>query len=260
MKAAIYNDFGMYMLKALLLDMDETLCDTDKANENAKRLMARYTKPVCGSEFDSERFASEYVAGIYRHWTDEQRECYQPMVDQQGEAVFRIKLIQNLVAQQSSKTIDEVTAKQWQDNFDRDRLEAFDFYPGIVDFLNQARKLFTLVVITNGPELSQIPKVKAVNLADHVDHILIGGQEPEQKPARSIFDKALQLAGCEAHEAIHVGDNLLTDIQGANNAGLTSVWVQHQQPLDAELGINPHHTVMHPSELPELLRGLHTGV
>jgi HAD superfamily hydrolase (TIGR01549 family) len=244
------------MLKALLLDMDETLCDTHKANENAKLLMARYTEPVCGDEFDGGRFAEGYVAGIYRHWSDEQRERYQVIIDQQGEAVFRIKLIQDLVAQQNNKIIDELTAKQWQDNFDRDRLDAFDFYPGIVDFLKQARKLFTLVVITNGPEFSQIPKIKAVNLTEYVDHILIGGQEPEQKPARSIFDKALRLAGCEAHEAIHVGDNLFADIQGANNAGVTSVWVQHQQPLDAELGISPHHTVMHPSELPALLQNI----
>ena len=91
----------------------------------------------------------------------------------------------------------------------------------------------------------------------HVDHIIIGGQEPEQKPARSIFDKALQLANCAAHEAIHVGDSLATDIAGAQNSGITSVWIQHQQPLDAELGINPEHKLLHPSEIPQLIRDLH---
>ena len=75
--------------------------------------------------------------------------------------------------------------------------------------------------------------------------------------AVSIFQKALQLAGCEPHEAIHVGDNLVADIQGANNSGITTVWIQHQEPLDAELGIDPHHTVLHPSEIPELINRLH---
>ena len=125
------------------------------------------------------------------------------------------------------------------------------------EFLAEARQLFTLVVITNGPAFSQVPKVEAVKLADHVDHIIIGGQEPEQKPARSIFDKALKLAGCEAHEAIHVGDSLAADIAGAHNSNITSVWIQHQQPLDAELGIDPHHTVIHPAEIPALIRRLH---
>ena len=144
-----------------------------------------------------------------------------------------------------------------KNNFDSDRLDAFAFYPGIPEFLAEARKYFTLVVITNGPEFSQVPKVQTIDLARHVDHIIIGGQEPAQKPDRSIFDKALRLANCRAHEAVHVGDSLAADIAGANNSGITSVWVQHQQPLDAELGIDPHHTVLHPSEIPALIRKLH---
>ncbi|WP_067521546.1 hypothetical protein [Endozoicomonas ascidiicola] len=47
------------------------------------------------------------------------------------------------------------------------------------------------------------------------------------------------------------------DIAGAHNSGITSVWIQHQQPLDAELGINPNHTVMGPEEIPALIRALH---
>jgi N-acylneuraminate-9-phosphatase len=144
-------------------------------------------------------------------------------------------------------------AQALQDQFDRERLEAFDFFPGILEFLAEARQLFTTVVITNGPEFSQIPKIEAVNLSAHVDHIIIGGQEPEEKPARSIFEKALRLANCESYEAIHVGDSLAADIAGAQGSCITSVWVQHQQPLDAELGIQPHHTVMHPSEIPALI-------
>ncbi len=96
-----------------------------------------------------------------------------------------------------------------------------------------------------------------MKLVEYVDHIIIGGQEPEQKPAASIFFKALELAGCEAHEAIHVGDSLAADIAGAHNSGITSVWIQHQQPLDAELGINPHHTLLHPDEIPEFIKELH---
>ena len=168
-----------------------------------------------------------------------------------------MQLIRDLLAGQGVQSVTEVEAQSVQHKFDRDRLQAFGFYAGITEFLAEARKLFTLVVITNGPEYSQIPKVETVNLAAHVDHIIIGGQEPEQKPARSIFDKALKLAGCEAHEAIHVGDSLAADIAGAHNSGITSVWIQHQQPLDAELGIDPHHTVLHPREIPGLIRELH---
>ena len=245
------------MLKALFLDLDETLCDTSGANDQARKLMGAALQARYGADCNGPGVARDYVAGIYRQWTASERARYMPIIMQQSEGAFRLQLIRDLLAAQGVEAITDEAAQALQSNFDRDRLEAFHFYPGIVEFLAEARKLFTLVVITNGPEFSQVPKVEAVKLARHVDHIIIGGQEPEQKPARSIFDKALKLARCEAHEAIHVGDSLATDIAGAHCSGITSVWIQHQQPLDAELGIDPHHTVMHPSEIPALIRELH---
>lgn len=245
------------MLKALFLDMDETLCDTGLANQQARELMGVALDELYGPELDGQAVAEAYVAGIYRQWSDRQRERYMPIIKQQSEGAFRLQLILDLLADEGVDDVSEAVAQTLQDNFDRNRLEAFDFYPGIAEFLAEAREYFTLVVITNGPEFSQVPKIEAVNLVEHVDHIIIGGQEPEEKPARSIFDKALKLANCEAHEAIHVGDSLAADIAGAHNSSITSVWIQHQQPLDAELGIDPHHTLLHPSEIPDLIRELH---
>lgn len=245
------------MLKALFLDMDETLCDTAAANRQAQQKMAQKMATLYNSLTNPQAIVEAYVRGIYREWTSEQQHRYMPMIEQQSEQAFRVQLVIDLLNEQGIEEVSESTAQQLQDQFDQDRIDAFNFYPGITEFLAEARKLFTLVVITNGPEFSQIPKVERINLKDHVDHIIIGGQEPEQKPARSIFDKALTLAQCKPHEAIHVGDSLASDIAGAHNCGITSVWIQHQQPLDAELGINPHHTLLHPSEIPQLIRDLH---
>jgi HAD superfamily hydrolase (TIGR01509 family) len=219
------------MLKALFLDMDETLCDTFKANQVAKQKMGE----AVAANFnlvDGQGFADAYITGIYREWTEAQRARYMPIIEQQSESAFRVQLIRDLLAERGVNHVSEEDAVALQDKFDADRIEAFDFYPGITGFLAEARQSLTLVVITNGPIFSQVPKVERINLAEHVDHIIIGGEELEQKPAVSIFEKALRLAGCEANEAIHVGDSLASDIAGAHNSGITSVWVQHQQPLD----------------------------
>lgn len=245
------------MLKALLLDMDDTLCDTQKANAEATALLAKAAAARFAMGPESQDFAGAYVQGIYRQWDQAQHDRYMPIIEQQGEGAFRVQLIRDLLAGYGVSQVSEADATALQEGFDRDRLAAFDFYPGIAEFLAEARKIFTLVVITNGPEFSQRPKIEAVNLAAHVDHIIIGGMEPAQKPAKSIFEKALRLANCEAHEAIHVGDSLAADIAGAHNSLISSVWIQHQQPLDAELGIHPTHTVFHPSEIPALVWQLH---
>lgn len=241
------------MLKALFLDMDDTLCDTQKANTEAKRLTAIRVEGLFEGAVNGIEFADAYVKGIYRNWTKEQEVKYLPLIGEVGESAFRNQLIVDLLSGQGVSEVTLDVAAGVKEKFDSERLEYFNFYPGIAEFLTEARTLFTLVVITNGPEHSQLPKLDAVNMSDFVDHIIVGGQEPEQKPARSIFEKALKLANCKAHETIHIGDNLAADIVGAYNSGITSMWIQHQQPLDAELGINPHHTVMHPSEIPSRL-------
>jgi len=244
------------MLKALLLDMDETLCDTSHANRKAKSLLAAHLTNRYADKINSQNFVDAYVQGIYRDWHDNQEQRYMPIIESKGENQFRNQLIADLLEKQNIALDNINDAEAIQQKFDTDRLAHFTFFPGIENFLLQAKKVFTLVVITNGPEHSQLPKLAAVKLEDYVHYIIVGGQEPEQKPARSIFEKALQLADCEAHEAIHVGDSLAADIVGAKNSGITSLWIQHQQPLDAELGINPDHTVMHPSEIPNFISEL----
>lgn len=242
------------MLKALFLDMDETLCDTTAANNTAKRLLAKAAALSYG--IDGEQFADAYVNGIYRLWSDEQRVRYQPIIDQQSEGAFRLQLIKDVLVSQDVTHVDDTDALILQEKFDADRLQAFEFYPGIADFLSEMRPHLKLVVITNGPEFSQIPKVEKVGLAAKVDHIIIGGQEPEQKPAASIFNKAMTLVGCQAEEVIHIGDSLAADIKGAHNSGIASIWVKHKQVLPDDLGFSPSHCVAEPWDIADLVRSL----
>ncbi|MFT6343881.1 MAG: FMN phosphatase YigB (HAD superfamily), partial [Paraglaciecola sp.] len=148
------------MLKALFLDMDETLCDTSKANDIAKRELAKRAQAMCGSSLHSEQFVERYVQGIYRQWTPVQQQRYMPIIEQHSEDEFRVQLIQDLLADMQQPAITVEDALLLQNCFDKERLAAFDFFPGIELFLRDMRKRMTLVVITNGPVFSQVPKVQ----------------------------------------------------------------------------------------------------
>ncbi|MCK5881772.1 MAG: HAD family hydrolase, partial [Sinobacterium sp.] len=54
-----------------------------------------------------------------------------------------------------------------------------------------------------------------------------------------------------AQEAIHVGDSLSADIQGAINANIKNVWIQHQQTPDAS--IQADWVINTPLDLEDLL-------
>ena len=242
------------MLKALFLDLDETLCDTTGANNKALKVMESKIKEMFSGNVDENHVAAQYIKGIYRDFDERFTKLFLPITN---EGEFRLALIEQILEDAGIETIPAGTATTLQKTFDDARTDFFDFFPSIKELLIDLRSHFTLVVITNGPEFSQVLKVETVQLDQYVDHIIIGGQEKEEKPAVSIFHKALKLAQCEAHEVMHIGDSLKADIAGANASNICSVWISHSQDPDESLSIEPTHTIENPFQIRELIASLH---
>lgn len=51
--------------------------------------------------------------------------------------------------------------------------------------------------------------------------IISGNMVKAYKPHREIFEKALEISGCKPHEVIHIGDSIVSDINGALAVGIT---------------------------------------
>ena len=66
------------------------------------------------------------------------------------------------------------------------------------------------------------------------------------KPKKEIFEYALKKSGASLKESIMLGDNLDADIQGAINAGMDSVFVNH---INASPVIKPTYIIYHLKEL-----------
>ena len=169
-----------------------------------------------------------------------------------SEGAFRETLLSLSVEEKTGYRLDPCTCGSLLDTYNRVRLEHFDFFPGVAPLLRQLRKQHKLVLITNGHPYSQRPKVERVRFAEYVDHVLLGGELPHEKPHPWIYEEALRLAGCEKSRALHVGDRLDSDILGANRSGIRSVWVSHGQPQDPHVAI-PDGVIEDFVELPALL-------
>ncbi|MBP2698590.1 HAD family hydrolase [Photobacterium lucens] len=241
------------MLKAIFLDMDETLCATSLADKHAVAQLKLYVADLY-PQLDADLFLERYVAGVYKKLNDELPQLVPLLND---ELYFRQNLIIVLFKEQGiDLPFDSAVAIQAC--FDETRMAGFDFFPGMKDALVALRKTYKLVVITNGPVFSQHPKLATTEMQQYVDHIIVGGEEPEEKPALSIFEKALDLVGCKPHEAIHMGDSLAADIAGANNAGIKSIWVDTQKEADHQqlTYVKPDFIVSNPVELTEIVASL----
>lgn len=234
--------------QAVFLDMDHTLCDTGRADqlgledfqlaltadypqESAMRIGAAYLRVIYGEK--------KGVAG----WQKQAAET---------EVGYRARLLGMTVEQESESTLAADRLVEYATRFMDLRIGHFAFFPGAADMLHRLRQKYTLILVSNGPLFSQEPKIKKVAMDRYVDHIILGGTLPHQKPHPSIFSLACRKAGCAPHEALHVGDLLESDILGAMNAGIASIWIKPQDNSAAPKPV-PDYTITNITELEALL-------
>ncbi len=71
-----------------------------------------------------------------------------------------------------------------------------------------------------------LPEVlERVGLAERLDGVITSAGVGARKPDPAIFEAALEVAGCEAAAALHVGDSPDEDIEGAAAAGIPALLI-----------------------------------
>jgi YjjG family noncanonical pyrimidine nucleotidase len=117
----------------------------------------------------------------------------------------------------------------------------------VLDYLSVHYKLS---VITNGFDEIQNMKMQSTNLLHYFDHIITSQRAGCRKPSCEIFNFALTCNGIKNHQAIMVGDNLITDIGGACNAYIDAVFFNPEKIANEGMYAHEIHSL---SELRELL-------
>ncbi|MBK8710993.1 MAG: noncanonical pyrimidine nucleotidase, YjjG family [Niastella sp.] len=114
----------------------------------------------------------------------------------------------------------------------------------ILDYL--AEKNYTLHLITNGFEKTQWKKLQNSSLDKYFTAVITSEASNSLKPKKEIFEYALAKANANLPQSIMIGDNQDADIQGAINAGMDSVFVNH---IQAENRLKPTYMITHLQEL-----------
>jgi putative hydrolase of the HAD superfamily len=99
---------------------------------------------------------------------------------------------------------------------------------------------YKLTVVTNGFEEIQHLKLSSGNLHRFFDHIVTSQKAGHKKPSQKIFEYALTANKVHCCDAVMIGDNLITDIGGAREALIASVFynpekIGHQAEIDHEI-------------------------
>lgn len=112
--------------------------------------------------------------------------------------------------------------------------------PHALEVLDYLHGRYNLTVVTNGLEEIQNIKLRSGDLHKYFDHVVTSQTAGCRKPSREIFAFALQHNAIECHEAIMIGDNLVTDIGGSRNASIDNVFfnpdkINHESVVTHEI-------------------------
>lgn len=112
---------------------------------------------------------------------------------------------------------------------------------------------YQLVLLTNGaPSLQKLKLEKAPKLGKYFKKVIISGDFGQGKPAPELFNFALSRAQADRATSLMVGDQLFTDILGANTVGMKSVWINRKNDAKSEVA-QPDYTVKSLTEVVGLL-------
>lgn len=114
----------------------------------------------------------------------------------------------------------------------------FPYTTEILRYLSD--KGYQLHLITNGFEKTQHSKLQNSGLSGYFGKVITSEGSNSLKPHKEIFDYAMRETGATPMESIMLGDSIEVDIQGAMNAGIDQVYVNH---LGIAPAIKPTYTV-----------------
>jgi putative hydrolase of the HAD superfamily len=81
-----------------------------------------------------------------------------------------------------------------------------------------------------------IATLENIGIAHYFDFILPSAVVGSAKPDKNIFEEALRLSGVAAHEACHIGNEIRTDVEGAQGVGIHPILLDRDKRFeDAEV-------------------------
>jgi putative hydrolase of the HAD superfamily len=95
---------------------------------------------------------------------------------------------------------------------------------GALELLESISGRYGLHIITNGFDEIQSVKLRSGGIGHFFEEVITSGVSGYQKPDKQIFDFAMTRTKAKAEDSVMIGDNPLSDIEGAYLAGIDQVF------------------------------------
>ncbi|MGQ0809759.1 MAG: HAD-IA family hydrolase [Nitrospiraceae bacterium] len=106
--------------------------------------------------------------------------------------------------------------------------QCWTLYPETVEVLKKLKEEGLELGIVSNFDSRLFQVLRSLGIRDFFDTITIASLAHAAKPAAEIFRVALRKHAVDPEEAVHVGDSVQDDVEGARNAGMTGVLIERE--------------------------------
>jgi putative hydrolase of the HAD superfamily len=147
---------------------------------------------------------------------------------------------------------DAHLAAELAENFVQLRRERHLVYADTMETLEKLMGRYALGLLTNGASDLQRRKIEGSGVARYFNEILISGDIGFAKPDHRVFELLLSRLNAKAATTLMIGNNLITDVQAAQHAGLRAIWV-NRSGAASEASIIPDWEIAQLTQLESIL-------
>ena len=202
------------MIKHLIFDLDDTLCDYQKAKENARPHINEVLKTF-GIDID----------GFWNRFNRVEPLLFRQFADRSlTRDEYRIRRFADVLEGSHPRFLEissELNHIYMQETNQKTEL----FYDTIPLMKVLRAKDIEAVILTNGPSDGQRAKFKTLGLSRYIQRIYISEEIGFAKPNRRAFEFVLRDLDAAVPDVLMVGDSIENDIDGAEQAGIKAVLI-----------------------------------
>lgn len=236
----------MSKVKLITLDLDNTLWDVDSVIIRAERQLLQWM--------------NEHVPESLPHYQPEilnqiRQDVFSRFNEQSHDLSFMRTQILYEVMKRTGLS-DREARHQADAAFDvffegRNQVELF---VGALEMLQNLSRNFTLIALTNGNA-----DIKKTGLADYFSGAFSAADVGNKKPHPAMFNAPLNACKLKPSQAIHIGDHLIDDIQGACDVGMHSIWVNLTGAQQEAPAAQPSREVIHLTAVEEAVSQINSS-
>ena len=228
----------MKKYELLIFDADDTLFDYSKAE--AAALEGVFIKNQL--EYKPEKHLKAYQKFNSEVW----KEFEKGTINADNLKIERFKRLVNHL----NISVDvEILSEDYLSKL----AESAVLFTSVKEILSDLSKKFKIGLITNGLTKVQKNRLKLSGIEQFFDCVVISEEVGFQKPDRRIFDLMLEKTKIKDKQSVlMIGDNLLSDIMGAQNTGINTCWANYKN-LPNDTIVRPDYIITEISQLVKIL-------